>query len=268
VSVDTDGRLVEHWDGHDYERQSAHQRAWGRGLIDELRFRGHERILDLGCGDGSLTRQLAERVPNGWVLGVDAAPEMLEAAEAKRLPNTTLRCLNIDALTSAGEFDLVFSNAALHWVHDHATLLVNVYRALRPGGVLRAQFGGGANCPNLVACVRRQMTAPPYAEALRSFRWPWRFFSVPEYERLLRVSSFAEWRTWLEERDHAFPTTDALVGWIDNPCLIPFLQALPAALRKPFRTAVVEAMLHATRRSDGVCVEQFRRLNVWARRSE
>jgi trans-aconitate methyltransferase len=266
--VTPDDRLVETWDGRDYERQSAHQRAWGRGLIDELRLRGDERILDLGCGDGSLTRQLAERVPNGWILGVDAAPEMLEAAEAKRLPNMTLRCLNIDALASIGEFDLVFSNAALHWVHDHAALLANVYRALRPSGVLRAQFGGGDNCPTLVACVQRQMTVRPYAEALRGFRWPWRFFSVSEYERLCRASPFAEWRAWLEERIHTFPTTDAIAGWIDNPCLIPFLQALPAALRKPFRDAVVEAMLHATRRPDGVHVEQFRRLNVWARRSE
>jgi trans-aconitate 2-methyltransferase len=266
--IERDGRLIENWDGHDYERQSSHQRAWGRGLIGELSFRGDERILDLGCGDGSLTRQLAERVPRGWVLGVDAAAEMLEAAQSKRLPNMALRRLDIDALAFDGEFDVVFSNAALHWLHDHAALLAHVHRALRPGGVLRAQFGGGDNCPNLVACARRQMGAPPFAENMPGFRWPWFFPSVAEYEGLLQASPFVEWRTWLENRDQCFPTAEAIIGWIDNPCLIPFLQALPIDLRRPFRDGVVEAMLRVTGRPDGSHVEQFRRLNVWARTSE
>jgi trans-aconitate methyltransferase len=167
-----------------------------------------------------------------------------------------------------GEFDLVFSNAALHWIHDHAALLANICRALRPGGVLRAQFGGGDNVPNLVACTRRTMAVPHYAAAMPGFRWPWTFLSVAEYEALLRASPFPERRVWLENRDQVFSSAEATIGWIDNPCLIPFLQALPADLRRPFRDGVVEAMLRATSRPDGTHVEAFRRLNVWARRAE
>jgi trans-aconitate methyltransferase len=263
----TNDRLVESWDGRDYERHSPHQREWGSGLVAELLLQGNERILDLGCGDGSITRQLADRVPHGSVLGVDAAPEMLEAARDKCPPNMAVQQLDITDLEFEPEFDVVFSNATLHWVHDHAGLLRNVHRALRPGGILRAQFGDDTNCPNLIECVQRQMATPPFPKAFAGFRWPWFFPALPAYEDLLRASPFAEWRAWTENRDQRFPSPDAIVGWIDNPCLIPFVQARPAGLRKPFRDGVVEAMLHLTGQPDGAHAEPFRRMNVWARKA-
>ncbi len=76
-------RLIQAWDGRDYEKHSPHQRAWGSDVVTELTLAGDERILDLGCGDGSVTRRLAEQVPRGFVPGIDAAPEMLEAAREK-----------------------------------------------------------------------------------------------------------------------------------------------------------------------------------------
>ena len=230
-----DERLIETWDGKDYERHSSHQRKWGGGLIEELSLRGDERVLDLGCGDGTLTRSLADRVPRGVVLGVDAAPGMLETARTKCGPNMSVRLLDLNALAFDGEFDVIFSNATLHWIHDHAPLLAHIHRALAPGGILRAQFGGDGNCPNLIECVRRQMAIPPFAQALAGFRWPWFFPGVSEYEELLLISSFHEWRAWIEPKEQGFPTAEAIVGWIDNPALIPFVQALPADLRNPFR---------------------------------
>lgn len=260
----TKDRLVETWDGRDYERHSPHQREWGSGLVDELTLRGDERILDLGCGDGSLTRKLADRVPRGSVLGIDAAPEMLEAAREKCVPRMAVRRLDINDLTFEAEFDVVFSNASLHWVHDHAALLRNILRALRPGGILRVQFGCDGNCPNLLACLRRQMAIPPFPEAFTGFRWPWFFPALPAYEDLLHRSGFAQWQAWTEHKDRRFPGADAIVGWIDNPCLIPFVQALPPGLRQPFRDGVVAAMLARTRQPDGAHVEPFVRMNVRA----
>jgi trans-aconitate 2-methyltransferase len=262
-----DNRLIEGWDGRDYERHSSHQRAWGSDLIAELSLHGDERILDLGCGDGSLTRQLAARVPRGSVLGIDAAVEMLDAALDKCAPNMAVRHLDITDLDFEAEFDVVFSNASLHWVHDHDAVLHAIHRALRPGGVLLAQFGCDGNCPNLLECLHRQMATPPFSKALAGFVWPWFFPTLSAYDDLLRASSFAEWRTWMEQREQRFPGADAIVGWIDNPCLIPFVQALPAELRKSFRDAVVASMLARTRQTDGTYLEPFRRINVWARRA-
>lgn len=251
----TKDRLVESWEGRDYERHSPHQREWGSSLIGELTLRGDERILDLGCGDGSLARKLADLVPHGWVPGIDAAPEMLEAARDKCAPNMAVRPLDINDLAFEAEFDVVFSNASLHWVHNHAALLRNIHRALRSGGIMRVQFGSDGNCPNLLACLRRQMAAPPFPEAFADFRWPWYFPALPAYENLLQRSGLAEWRAWTEIKDQRFPSADAIIGWIDNPCLIPFLQALPADLRKPFRDGVVGATLTRTRRPDGSLIE-------------
>ena len=142
----TSDRLVENWDGRDYERHSSHQRAWGSDLMAELSLRGDERILDLGCGDGSLSRQFAERVPRGSVLGIDAAAAMLEAARDKCTPNMAVQRLDITDLDFESAFDIVFSNASLHWVHDHTAVLRNIHRALRPGGVFLAQFGCDGKC--------------------------------------------------------------------------------------------------------------------------
>jgi len=261
------GRLVESWDGGDYERRSSHQRAWGSDIVAELPLRGDERILDLGCGGGGVTRLLAGRVPGGSVLGIDAADGQLAAARTHCPPNMMVELLDIDALAFEAEFDLVFSNATLHWVHDHAAMLRRVHRALRPGGIFRAQFGGDGNCPNILACLRRRMALPPYSRAFAGFRWPWFFPSVSEYDRLLRESPFGTGKAWLEAKEQRFPDAEAIVGWIDNPCLIPFLQPLPSELRRPFRDDIVADMLDRTRQPDGTYLEPFRRMNISAVKS-
>lgn len=260
-------RLIETWDGGDYERQSSHQRAWGSGIVAEFLLRGDERILDLGCGDGSVTRQLAARVPRGSVLGIDAAEGQLAAAQDRCPANMAVQVLDIAALAFEAEFDLIFSNAALHWVGDHAALLDRAHRALAPGGILRVQFGGDGNIPNLLDCLRRRMAAPHFVGAFAGFRWPWFFPSVPEYDRLLRASPFGAGEAWIEPKAQRFTDAEAIAGWIDNPCLIPFLQALPAALRRPFRDGVVADMLARTRQADGGYLEPFSRINVRAQKA-
>ena len=259
-------RLIATWDGTDYEWHSSHQRQWGSGFIAELPLRGDERILDLGCGDGSLTRRLADRVTRGCVLGVDAALGMLDTARAKSGANLQFEHVDIAEIGFDREFDVIFSNAALHWVSGHAALLARLHRALRPRGIMRAQFGGDGNCHTLLQCLRNHMAAKAYGEAFAAFRWPWYFPSVAEYEALLHASPFRRFRLWMETKDQVFASAEALIGWIDNRCLIPFLQALPSALRQDFRNAVVNDTLAQCRRLDGMYAEQFRRINVWAQR--
>lgn len=133
--------MTHEFDGKKYEQASAHQRAWGTQLISELQLNGSEQVLDLGCGDGTLTSQIADLVPNGEVLGIDASRGMIDAARPKARDNLHFARLDIDELDFDSRFGVVFSNAALHWVKDHRRLLRNVKRALHPGGRLRDGAG-------------------------------------------------------------------------------------------------------------------------------
>ena len=131
------------FDAERYKKASAHQRQWGKKLIAELDLKGNERILDLGCGDGGITVQLAKLVPNGLVVGIDASQGMIEAARnTYKAENMRFDLMDIGAIDFDDEFDVVFSNAALHWVKGHERLIANVYRSLRASGVARFNFAG------------------------------------------------------------------------------------------------------------------------------
>ena len=111
------------FDGGKYEAASQCQRVWGTTLIEELHLNGNERLLNLGCGNGRTTKALAKRVPYGTVVGIDSSPSMLEAAKAHKTENMELLLLDITEIAFEAEFDVVFSNAALHWVFDHKKIL-------------------------------------------------------------------------------------------------------------------------------------------------
>jgi trans-aconitate methyltransferase len=254
------------FDGKKYRQASEHQQEWGARLLAELALRGDERILDLGCGDGRLTAQLAEGVPAGSVLGIDASAGMIEAAREHQRPNLAFRLLDINELDFESEFDVLFSNATLHWVKDHRRLLGNSLRALRPGGILQLNFAAEGNCSHLFAVLREVLPQARYAEHFRGFEWPWYMPEVDEYRALVQEFAFREAKVWGENADRFFPTVDAMVGWVDQPSLVPFLKHVGEPDRQAFRDAVIERMTEVTRQPDGRCFETFRRVNVFARK--
>jgi trans-aconitate methyltransferase len=258
--------MAYEFNGEEYERASSHQKEWGSRLIQELDLNGDERILDLGCGDGELTAQLALRVPRGSVLGIDASQGMIDAAAKHATGNLCLARKDINALDYDDAFDLIFSNATLHWIRDHRRLLRNVHRALRRGGVIRFNFAAAGNCSHFFQVIRKAMSLPEYRSCFDHFEWPWFMPTLEEYEDLMRRSEFSDIRVWLENADRFFPDAEALIRWVDQPSLVPFLAPLGAAQRQPFRDFVVEQMVRETIQEDGRCFETFRRINVFARK--
>ena len=132
--------MTHEFDGKKYEKVSAHQKEWGAKLISELSLKGNERVLDLGCGDGVNTALIAELLPDGEVIGIDASKGMIAAAMHKEKAHLRFILMDIDEIAFENEFDVVYSNATLHWVKDHHRLLRNVCKALRTGGVVRFNF--------------------------------------------------------------------------------------------------------------------------------
>lgn len=254
--------MTHEFDGRKYEAASAHQKEWGTRLIAELDLQGTERVLDLGCGDGSLTAQIAEHVPDGEVVGLDASQGMIAAAQPKAREALRFIRMDINDLDFSDAFDIVFSNATLHWVKDHRRLYENVGRALRPGGRIRFNFAGDGNCAHLYRVVREAMSREEYAAHFAAFEWPWYMPSVEAYAGLVQSTGLFRARVWGENADRSFPDEEAMIRWVDQPSLVPFLAHVPEKDKRAFRTYVVSRMIEETKQGDGRCFETFRRINV------
>jgi trans-aconitate 2-methyltransferase len=256
--------MTHEFDGKKYEKASAHQREWGVRLISELNLKGTEHVLDLGCGDGTVTGQLADLVPDGEVLGIDASQGMIDAALPKQRDNLHFRRMDINDLGFSEQFDVVFSNATLHWVKDHPRLLRNVHQALRAGGRLRFNFAGEGNCSNFFVVVREAMAQVEFRPFFAGFEWPWYMPPVDEYRVLAESSGFHYVRVWDENADRFFPNEDTMIHWIEQPSLVPFLVLVADQEKELFKGIVVRRMIEKTKQEDGRCFETFRRINISA----
>lgn len=252
------------FDGEKYARASRPQREWGGDLIGGLSLRGDEAILDLGCGDGALTERLAALVPKGRVVGIDASEGMIRAAEKRAGGNLSFVRMDIRDLGFREQFDLIFSNAALHWVKDHERLLRRAREALKLGGRLAWDFGCAGNCANLIATVREQMARPAFQPYFVDFEWPWTMPAPADYARLAAACGFPDAEIAELNRDRHFASAGEMIRWIDQPCIVPFLAHLPESARPAFRRAVIDQMLGRTREPGGTYFETFRRIRLAA----
>jgi trans-aconitate 2-methyltransferase len=211
------------FNGEDYKKSSAHQKEWGNKIISEFDFKGNEHILDLGCGDGVLTAELAKLVPEGFVLGIDASRGMIDSALKLKSKNLEFRLQDIDDLDYREEFNLIFSNAALHWVKDHNQVLANCYKSLKPDGSIRFNFAAEGNCSHFFRVIRSVIKLEEYSKYFQSFEWPWFTPAIEEYEKFVKRSNFRETKVWGEIADRFFPDKDTMIKWVDQPSLVPFL---------------------------------------------
>jgi trans-aconitate methyltransferase len=165
-----------------------------------------ETILDLGCGDGALTEKIA--ATGAVMTGADASPAMVAAARARGL---TVNQVSASAMNYDGEFDAVFSNAALHWMPEADAVLAGVYRALKPGGRFVAEMGGHGN----IAAIRTALQAVLSqfgidAEAVAASLYP----SPAHYRRLLEAAGFTVRSIELVPRPTPLPA--GMEAWLNT----------------------------------------------------
>ncbi|MDX1595143.1 MAG: class I SAM-dependent methyltransferase, partial [Gammaproteobacteria bacterium] len=172
----------QRWDPESYRADAGFVADLGRPVVDLLAPSAGERILDLGCGDGVLTETLVEA--GARVLGVDSSRAMVDAARARGID---ARVMDGHRLRFDGEFDAVFSNAALHWMADPDAVLDGVRRALRPGGRFVAEFGGAGNVQAVIDAMAASFAAHP---EFGRFALPWYFPPAEAYVDRLRAHGF------------------------------------------------------------------------------
>ena len=227
----TDTSHTQTWDPADYARHARFVSDLGEAVVELLAPQAGERILDLGCGDGVLTKRLQDL--GCTVVGVDSSAAQIAAARALGLD---ARVMSGDALAFAGEFDAIFSNAALHWMKDARAVTTGVWRALKPGGRFVAECGGHG-------CVARIEAALHGALARRGLDPravnPWLFATVAEYRGHLEAAGFVVEYAALIPRPTPLPGD--ILGWLETFARC-FTAALPEAQRGDYLREVKESL--------------------------
>jgi len=264
--IDGERMKAFEFDANKYNIGSTHQKEWGKKIIAELSIKGDESILDLGCGDGVLTKEMADLVPNGRVVGIDASENMI--SKAKELSRNNLEFIHrdINDISFNEEFDIVYSNATLHWIKDHVKLLANCYRTLKSSGILRFNFAGDGNCATFNSTVKNVMQQSEFKGYFAKFLWPWFMPKTSDYEQIIRNNNFTEIKIWEENADRYFISAEEMIKWIDQPSLVPFLREIVEQDKSKFRDVVVNEMIQKSKKPDGKCFEMFRRINVRAKK--
>jgi trans-aconitate methyltransferase len=248
------------WDAGKYHRLSEPQLAWGRRLAAKLGPKVGERILDLGCGTGRVTTELAVRFPDVRFVGADVSHAML--TEARRA-NRGLAWVRTDgaALPFARTFDAVFSAATFHWIPDHPALFRSVHAALKPGGRLVAQCGGGPNLRRLLDRAHALMDSAAFSRFFDNWRDPWVFAGTPETRADLAEAGFLDVDVSLEPEPTTLPDRAAYRDFIACVCVRHHVDRLPPEEQRRF----VGALADAAAGDDPPFTLDYWRLNMFAR---
>lgn len=252
------GHESERWDAAAYNRECGFVWEYGRDLLELLAPQPGERILDLGCGTGHLTAEIARR--GAAVTGLDADGAMLAEARA-RYPG--IRFVEGDArrFTFDEPFDAVFSNAVLHWVKPPEQAAARIAQALRPGGRLVAELGGRGNVARIVEELAAGLAHAGSADAAEAA--PWYYPSVAEYAAVLEGAGLEPVFAALFDRPTRLEGGEVgLARWV-RMFGGAFLERVPKARRDAFLVGV-EDRLRASLFRDGSWWADYRRLRVVA----
>lgn len=245
------------WDPNRYQTNASFVARLGTPLIELANIRPGERVLDLGCGDGVLTEQLAAQ--GCTVVGVDASPEQIEAARARGLD---ARVESGEDLPFNEEFDVVFSNAALHWMKNQPAAIDGMWRALKPGGRVVAEMGGGDNVGRIKRAVQAALDRRGIDSAAAN---PW-FFPTPGEEcTLLENRGFLVRSVMLFDRPTPLPGD--IEGWLWTFCEA-FITAAPSAEHPAIINEVRSELEPVLRNSDGSWYADYVRLRFQAEKPE
>lgn len=243
------------WDPRAYEKNGAFVPALAGGVLEWLDAKAGEYILDLGCGDGQLTQKIA--ATGASARGVDASPEMVEAARARGIVADVAKAEELPFMRH--EFDAVFSNAALHWVRGQDAMMGQVRRVLKTGGRFVAEMGGHGN----IAALRVAFMAVLERHGLAEREVEENFYPTPgEYTRMLERHGFTVERMELIPRPTALGAD--MSGWF-RTFRRGVLASLPEEKRDPVISETVALLAPALRNREGNWTADYVRLRFMAR---
>jgi len=255
------------WDSVQYARTSDLQASVAKQLISDLAIKPDDNVLDLGCGLGNLTMDIAAIATGGDVLGVDTSPSMIEQAKSnlqlRPLPNVGFRVASASDVCLDDHFDVVFSNSVFHWIKGQQQTLESVHRCLKNGGRVGIQFPLLDATHPLVAVTQKAIQSLQFGQRYTTWEFPW---FVPEsphgYANLLQNLSFQDVVVRQRETTYVFDTASTAYGFFTSVGLDLFLQPLSTEDATSLKAEVLK-VLSALETERGVSLV-FRRLYVLA----
>jgi trans-aconitate 2-methyltransferase len=194
------------WDAAEYSRQSSLQEAMAQEILALLDLNGSERILDVGCGDGKVTAEIASRASKGSVVGVDPSQEMISFAQShydsSARPNLRFQVADARSLPFQNEFDLVVSFNALHWVPEQAAALSSIHSALISGGKAQLRLVPAGTRKSLENIVEETRRTSRWSAYFQDFHDPYLHLTPDEYAAMAECNGFRVLR--VSTKDHAW----------------------------------------------------------------
>jgi trans-aconitate methyltransferase len=247
--------MTQTWDPQAYSRNGAFVHELAGGVLEWLAAKPHERILDLGCGDGQLTQRVAALC--GSVQGVDASKQMVEAA---RLQGIAADQAEAEKLPYAdASFDAVFSNAVLHWVRDQDAMMAEVHRVLKPGGRFVAEMGGHGNVAAILVALTAVLARHGHADREDGVNY---YPTAEGYTRRLQRHGLQVQQIALIPRPTPLAES-GMEGWL-RTFRRGVLDSLPESLRDRVVAETTALLVPALRDEDGNWVADYVRLRFIA----
>ncbi|HEU4416149.1 MAG TPA: trans-aconitate 2-methyltransferase [Candidatus Angelobacter sp.] len=255
------------WDPNLYLKYADERGRPASDLIAQIHLEAPARIVDLGCGPGNSTALLRQRWPHADLTGVDNSPEMMAQARKKH-PDWHWVLGDIESWKPEHEVNLIFSNAALHWVPGHATLFRSLINGVAPGGALAAQMPN--NFHSAAHSVMQEVAAggdPRWSKALATAAGTFAVQPAPFYYDVLRKNA-SRVDIWETEYQHVMDGPKAVFDWIRSTGMRPYLDRLADdEQRRLFEEMCLEGIQEAYRPNDqGKVLFPFRRMFIVAYR--
>jgi trans-aconitate methyltransferase len=259
--------MPQEWNAAAYHKVAAPQTDWGRKVLARVPLRGDELVIDAGCGSGRLTAELVERLPRGFCVAIDQSWNMLLTARANLRPVFGGRVgfvqVSLPATPFVSAADVIVSTATFHWVQDHASLFQNLFLALKPGGLLIAQCGGGPNLEHAHALAERVMHHHVFQPYFAGWTGPWEFSTPDETATRLRTAGFADVDTGLESTPVTLASEADYREFVTTVIYHAHLARVPSA---PLRQRFVDEVTALSSAESPAFTLDYWRLNMRARK--
>ena len=252
------------WDAEKYDSTHAPQIDVGRELIAMAAVRANDSILDIGCGTGKLTCELASLAHKGKVVGIDPSIEMLERARENALSAGNIALINISAqrINFREEFDLAYSNSALQWIKEQEDVTALLYRALKKGGRIAVQLPAKDFCWALIENIYSAISTLGIESKYKKMESPWRFPLKEEVAGFLKNAGFVKVNAFYKDYTLMFESINEVLEWGESAALRPYLALLSEKKQERFKYAF--AIGFENYRTEKGIEFDFRRLFVLA----